>query len=123
MIQLDSIILSDRIEAQIDWVDQLTWQPIGQQIRYALAGNPVINENPRTGRPITLVAELPWCWLSANTVNSLYQLASELNYTFSFIYGSYSANVRFRRDAGPLELSPVNPLKDYYTGTIYLIEV
>jgi hypothetical protein len=123
MIQLDTIQLTDRVESQIDWVDQLTWLPIGQQIRYALAGNPVIMENPRMGRPITLVAELPWCWLSANTVASLYSLASELNYTFSFIYGDFSANVRFRRDAGPLEFTPVTPLKEYYTGSIYLIEV
>src|SRR5574343_252092 len=52
-------------ETQLDWSDQYAWQPIGQTIRYGLAGNPVILENTRSGRPITLVAELPWAWLTA----------------------------------------------------------
>jgi hypothetical protein len=123
-ILLDTISLTNRDEAQIDWVDQFAWQPIGQSIRYALAGNPVITENPRSGRPITLVAELPWGWLSAATVASLVNLVNQIHYTFVFQWSDGAQySVRFRRDAVPLVLTPVNPLKSYYTGTINLIQV
>ena len=123
MIALDTVVLSDRVEAQIDWVDRLTWQPIGQNIRYALQGNPVITENPRSGRPITLVAEPPWSWLTETTVSALVALASEINYTFTFVWNNESYSVRFRRDAGPLELSPIDPRRLHYSGTIFLIQV
>jgi hypothetical protein len=123
MIALDTIVLADRAEAQIDWVDRLRWQPIGQSIRYALQGNPVITENPRSGRPITLVAEPPWCWLLADTVNALVQLAAEMNYTFPFVWHTETYSVRFRRDAGPIDLTPIDPRKDYYSGSIHLIQV
>jgi len=123
-IMLDTIQLTNRIEAQIDWIDRLSWQPIGQTIRYALQGNPVIIENPRSGRPITLSAEVPWCWLTSTTVESLYVLASQLNYTFMLQWKDGSRyNVRFRRDQGPLNFTPINPLRTEYTGTIHLIEV
>jgi hypothetical protein len=116
-------VFSDRAEAQIDWVDRRTWQPIGQNIRYSLQGNPVITENPRSGRPITLVAEVPWAWLTSATVEALVVLASEVNYPFTFVWNTESYTVRFRRDAGPLELSPLDPRRTYYTGSIYLIQV
>lgn len=109
-------------ETQLDWSDQYAWQPIGQTIRYGLAGNPVILENTRSGRPITLVAELPWAWLTAATVEALHTLAST-SQMLSFVYGSFSTDVRFRRDQGPLQFTPIDPRKFYYTGTIYLIEV
>ena len=122
-ISLDTITFSDRIESQIDWVNRWDWQPIGQSIRYALQGNPVIMENPRSGQPITLVAEPPWCWLKASTLLSLHQLASEINRSFQFVWNEYSCLVRFRRDQGPLVFVPVNSLKNEYSGSIYLISV
>ncbi len=57
MISLGGVVFAERGEAQIDWVDQHLWQPVGQTIRYALAGNPVVQENPRSGRPIVLTAD------------------------------------------------------------------
>lgn len=122
MKQLGSVIFSSREEAQIEWVDELSWQPIGQTIRYALAGNPVVMENPRSGRPITLTSELPWSWLEAATVQALHELASTSK-TLSLTFDSFTTQVRFRRDQGPLQLSPLDPRKLYYTGSIYLIEV
>ena len=122
MRSLGSVQFTSRDESQIDWVDRLDWQPIGQTIRYALAGNPVVMENSRSGRPITLTVELPWGWLSATTVNSLVALA-ETSQSLAFVYDSFSCTVRFRRDSGPLQLVPVNPLRLYYTGSIYLIQV
>jgi hypothetical protein len=122
MRSLGSVQFTSRDESQIEWVDRLDWQPIGQTIRYALAGNPVVMENARSGRPITLTVELPWGWLSATTVNSLVTLA-ETSQSLAFVYDSFSCTVRFRRDSGPLQLVPVDPRRLYYTGSIYLIQV
>ena len=116
------VFSSNREEKQIEWVDRLDWQPVGQTLRYALAGNPVVMENPRAGRPITLNAELPWCRLSAATVNALVELA-ETSQTLSFVYDTFSAQVRFNRGAGPLSLVPLDPRRLYYTGSIFLIQV
>jgi hypothetical protein len=122
MIALGGVSFSERGEDQIDWIDRYAWHPVGQNIRYALAGNPVVQENSRSGRPITLTAELPWAWISESNMQALYELANT-SQTLSFTFGSFSANVRFRRDQGPLQLTPVDPQKHYYTGSIYLIEV
>lgn len=122
MIQLGDVVFSEEGEIQIEWVDQYAWQPIGQSIRYALAGNPVVIENARSGRSITLTAELPWAWLTKSTVLALHDLAST-SQTMLLTFGSFTANVRFRRDQGPLQLTPINPLKTYYTGSVYLIQV
>ena len=122
MISLGGIVFSERGEAQIDWIDRHLWQPVGQSVRYALAGNPVIQENPRGGRPIVLSAELPWSWLTANTVERLNELAAT-SINLELIYDTIHTTVRFYRSQGPLNLTPVNPLREYYTGTIHLIEV
>lgn len=121
-VSIGSVSLTAIGETQIDWTDRHTWQPIGQTIRYGLAGNPVVIENPRGGRPITLVAELPWSWLTAATVEALADLAST-SQTMAFVYAGFSTNVRFRRDQGPLDLVPVNSSKTHYTGSIFLISV
>lgn len=122
MISLGSVIFSERGEAQIDWVDRHLWQPVGQTIRYALAGNPVIQENSRSGKPIVLSAELPWGWLTEATVDALFLLAST-SQTLTLVYGTITTQVRFNRSQGPLNFTPVTPLRQYYTGTIHLIEV
>ena len=121
MRSLGSVQFTIRGEDQIDWIDQHLWQPIGQTIKYALAGNPVIQENPRSGRPIVLTAELPWGWLSVATVNALYDLA-KTSQSLTFIYDTLTTQVRFHRSQGPLTFTPVTPLREYYTGSIYLIE-
>ena len=109
-------------ENQIEWIDRLLWHPVGQTIRYALAGNVCIQENPRSGRPVTLSAELPWSWLTSVTVEALHLVASTSSILL-FVYGNVTLNVRFRRDQGPLDLTPIDPRKEYYTGTLYLIVV
>lgn len=120
-VSIGSVQLDSPGEDQIEWSDRYAWQPVGQTIQYALAGNTVTLENARRGRKITLVAEIPWCWLHADTVIALDALA-QTGGTFAFVYGSYSSTARFRRDQGPLALAPVDPRNQYYTGTIYLIE-
>lgn len=120
-VSIGSVQFDSPGEDQIDWIDRHTWQPIGQTIQYALAGNVVALENPRRGRKITLVAEIPWCWLCADTVQALDALAQSGG-THSFVYGDHSSTVRFRRDQGPFALTAVDPRNQYYTGTLYLIE-
>ena len=122
MISLGGIVFSERGEAQIDWVDRHQWQPVGQTIRYALAGNPVVQENPRSGRPIVLTAELPWAWLTSATVEALNVLAATPQ-NLVLVYNTLTTTVRFNRSQGPLVVTPVTPLREYYTGSIYLIEV
>ena len=121
-ISLDTITFSERGEAQIDWADRLTWSPVGQSLRYALGGNVVAFENVRGGRPITLTAELPWSWLTAATVEALYTLAAQPNTPLTFTWSTgTSYSVLFRRDAGPLDLIPLDPRRLHYTGSIFLI--
>ena len=122
MISLGGIVFATREEAQIDWIDRHLWQPIGQTVRYALAGNPVIQENPRSGRPIVLSAELPWAWLTSATVESLHSLAAT-SQNLILVYGVITTTVRFNRSQGPLNFTPVDPRREYYSGTIHLIEV
>ena len=123
MRSLGSIEFSSREESQIEWIDRLDWLPVGQTIRYALAGNPVVMENLRAGRIITLSAEVPWCRLSAATVESLFALAAIPLQDLAFVYDSFNATVRFNRSAGPLSLLPIDPRKQFYTGSISLIQV
>lgn len=122
MISLGGVVFAERGEAQIDWVDQHSWQPVGQTVRYALAGNPVVQENPRSGRPIVLTAELPWAWLTSATVEALNVLAATPQ-NLILVYNTLTTTVRFNRSQGPLVFTPVTPLREYYTGSIYLIEV
>lgn len=121
MISLGGIVFAERGEAQIDWIDRHQWQPIGQTVRYALAGNPVIQENPRSGRPIVLSAELPWAWLTAATVSALNELAAT-SQNMTLVYDTLTTTVRFNRSQGPLVLTPVDPRREYYTGSIFLLE-
>ena len=123
MRSLGSIEFSSREESQIEWIDRLDWLPVGQTIRYALAGNPVVMENLRAGRIITLSAEVPWCRLSSATVESLFALAAIPLQDLAFVYDSFNATVRFNRSAGPLSLLPIDPRKQFYTGSISLIQV
>lgn len=109
-------------EDQIDWIDRL-WLPVGQSVYYSLSADIHINENVRSGRPITLQAALPYCWLESATVTALETLAALAGQTHLLTLGSITKTVVFRRDLGSLDLTPVDPLRHYFTGKIYLLEV
>jgi hypothetical protein len=121
-ISIGSVVFSGRGEDQIEWPNRYTWQPVGQSNRFALGGNIYSVENPRAGRPIILTAELPWCWILQSTIQALDVLASTPG-NHPFVYGSYSSTVIFDRSQGPFQLTPINPLKTHFTGSIYLLEV
>lgn len=113
----------DRIERQLQWSDEL-WTPVGQQRRYALSGAVYVTENTRQGRPMTLVAELPWCALSSGFVQVLKGWASTpgLRMTVA-LDDARTFSVLFRRDnTSPLDLTPIDPRKELYVGSIFLLE-
>jgi hypothetical protein len=122
-ISIGSVTLSGIGESQIDWVDRYTWTSVGQTRQYALSGDLDLLENYRGGRTITLTATLPWAWLLATTVANLQTLANTPGLVTTLTWGTESHRVAFRRDQGPLDLTPVTALKQQYTGSIYLIEV
>lgn len=112
----------DRIERQLQWSDEL-WTPVGQQRRYSLAGTVYVTENSRFGRPMTLSAELPWCALSSTLVTQLSQWAATPGMRFNVIFDDgRTFFVVFRRDGNPLDLTPLDPRKELYTGSINLLE-
>jgi hypothetical protein len=124
MIYLNSIngYALDVMERQIQWVDEL-WSPVGQQRRYALSGIVYTTENQRYGRPITLSAEAPWCRLRGETVTMLHSLASTPGSRFPIVFSdNRTFMVYFKRDGNPLELTPLDPRNEWYSGTLYLIE-
>lgn len=112
----------NRIEQQIQWSDEL-WTPVGQQRRYALSGAVYVTENDRGGRPITLVAEPPWCALSGDLVMNLQAWAATAGLRFNVVFDDARIfSVIFKRDGNPLDLTPLNPRKEWYTGSINLWE-
>lgn len=111
-------------EQQLDWTDW-DWTPVGQSVRYALAGNQLVRENVRQGRPITLVAELPWAWFTAATADALRTLASSVGQSHILtLSGSTPSTyrVRFQRSDKSLVLTPLDQRREYFTGQLNLVE-
>lgn len=114
--------LLDRIECQMQWTDEL-WSPVGQQRRYSLSGRVHTTENIRYGRPITLNAELPWCALRKATIEWLSELASQPGIRFPLVFNDGTTfMVYFNRSGNPIDFTAINPLNEWYSGTLYLIE-
>ena len=112
----------NRIEQQLQWSDEL-WTPVGQQRRYALSGAVHVTENQRLGRPLTLSAELPWSAVSGALVARLVEWASTPGLRFNVIFDdARTFAVLFRRDGAALDLTPFDPRKEWYTGSINLVE-
>jgi hypothetical protein len=129
ILTLGSVSFVNRGESQISWIDRF-WTPVGQSNRYALAGNIVISENQRQGRPITLTAELPWSWLEASTVAQLQTIASQVGQTHTMTVDTNDDNVQdesytvmFSRNQSCIDLVPIDQRRLYFTGTIYLVEI
>jgi len=113
-------------ENQAEWGDAL-WCHVGQTIYRTLGSTVHVLENQRGGRPITLTFELPWSWMTAETLNKLHDYAKNAGVIHSLVLNYNNENfvytVVFRRDQGPLDFTPIDPRRDYFTGTLYLLEV
>jgi len=106
-----------------DWVNPRQWSPVSQRRRRTLAGVQHIYEAPLSGgRPIILQFE-DACWLSQATADAL-QALSNLPGRHEFELDGYLTTIAFdRSDEKPVNLRPLWPGADMYTGTIKLIEV
>lgn len=128
-VSLGTVDFSGHVwEHQLSWQDPAAWQPVGQTKRRALAGNLHVTENSRSGRPIVLIAEHPYCWLRYATVAALETLASTPGAALTLTLrpddggADLVKTVAFDRAQGPLKLAPRDAHGDRYTGSIYLIE-
>lgn len=125
---LGAVSFDDIVEKGLYLEEEFKWLPIGQSIKYALAGNPVIMENPRSGRPLTIIAQEDLGWLTLATVLELKDLASLFSTTHALsLKNDLGVNetryVRFKRDGYPLDLQPLDTAHRYFIGSIHLIEV
>lgn len=126
-ISLDALLF-DQPANPFEWINEHGWQAVGQTRRRALAGNLYVLENARRGRPIELYADPKYCWLPAATVAALEAMAalSGANPVLTLQQESETPIVKsvvFDRSQGPLAFEPVDDFGDYFSGTLYLIEV
>lgn len=126
-LSLDSLLFDGTAEP-FEWINRHAWQPVGQSRRHALAGNPYVLENRRGGRPIELFADPQYCWLPAATVAALEAMAAipGANPALTLQQADETPLIKsvvFDRTAGPFAWAPVDPFGDYFSGTLYLIEV
>jgi hypothetical protein len=128
IVSLGSVTFNDIVEQGLYIDEEYKWLSVGQSIRYALAGNTVMLENPRSGKPLTLIAQEDRGWITKATLLELKTLASLINTTHVLTLVNDSnvtenRNVRFKRDNYPLDLNPLDSAHNYYVGSIYLIQV
>lgn len=128
IVSLGSVTFNDIVEQGLYIEEEYKWLPIGQTIRYALAGNPVIIENARSGKPLTLIAQEDRGWITKATLLELTTLALQINVTHILTLVNDSSftetrNVRFKRDNYPLDLNPLDSAHNYYVGSIHLVQV
>lgn len=128
IVSLGSVTFNDIVEQGLYIDEEHKWLPVGQSIRYALAGNPVIIENARSGKPLTIIAQEDRGWITKATLLALKTLASQVNMThvLSLVNDNNQAetrNVRFKRTDYPLDLNPLDSAHNYYVGSIHLIQV
>lgn len=128
IISLGTVEFSDTVEKSLYIEEEHQWFPVGQSIRYTLFGTPIITENPRSGKPLTLIAKEDDAWLTKATVLLLSNLATQINTTYDLVMkNDFGVNetrrVMFKRDSNPLDLQPLDTAQRYFVGAIHLIEV
>lgn len=128
IISLSSISFNDIVEQGLYVEEEHKWLPIGQTIRYSIQGTQHIIENPRTGKPLTIIAQEDRGWITKATLLKLKTLASYINLThvLNLINDENQTEeriVRFKRSPYPLDLNPLDSAHNFYIGSIYLIQV
>ncbi len=128
IISLGPVSFTDIVEQGLYIEEEHKWLPIGQHIRYALQGNPIITENPRSGKPLTVIAQEDRGWITKSTLLLLTNLASEINLGHTLVLindlnQTENRIVRFKRSSFPLDLTPLDSAHNFYVGSIYLIQV
>lgn len=130
--QLNGIVLSDDLE----WVDELTWGPVAQQVEVTAGGSLLVEESAQLkGRPITLQSgqdgSTYWGVATRATVEALRALANAASssaMTLELADGR-TFPVRWRHAAGGFEARPIRdavlpqPSDFHYLITLRLFEV
>ena len=125
---LGTVVFNHVVEQGLYIEEEHKWLGVGQTIRYALAGNPVIMENVRKGKPLTIIAQEDRGWITKANLFALKVLADQplTNHILSLNNDEgvdETRTVRFKRSSYPLDLNPMDYAKEFYVGSISLIQV
>ena len=109
------------------WTDEFSWSPVEQNVEYSLSGALVVQEGRKLkGRSITLTGYEDSAWIKRSVVKQLYTLSSSPAKVMTLNFHGETFSVMFRRPAFEVVelLNQSNPGdNDYYSITLYLIEV
>ncbi len=124
VIKIDTLVLNP----EIIWSDKSKWTGVYQGSALTLGGKTIIQAiAAKNGRPITLTAAQNQGWLTLTQVNELLSLASVPGAVYSFVYGSFTANVMFRNQDPPaVEFQPFvegSEPSDFNFGQIKLMTI
>ena len=122
-----------QIEDGFLWTDEFDWEPITQNIEFAVDGTPIVQEGKKKGgREITLLSkDVTQGWIKRKYLSKLYDwsLAQAEQFTLQFTYphDNRSFNVIFNHKSKAFEATPVKEFPtisedDYYNATIRFLE-
>jgi hypothetical protein len=117
------------LPAGLQWIDRPQHVDIQQSVSRTLSGAPVVWYQKTSGlQPVTLVADMPYCWFYWEWMDRLEKWQKITGGQFAFQWDSFNATVIFAHHSPPaLGLTPRYNLsdetKDRYTGSIKLITI
>ncbi len=132
--RLDRMIKLGDIELPDDLIfdNYFEWTGQAAAIDRTLSGGVVVYANEISGRPINLMGDKNYAWLTFAQVKALQQMAGVIGGVYELIYGDQLFSVRFRiEDAPAIDVKPILDMphydydndEDYFYGTIKLMEV
>ena len=121
MKKLGDLVLPDALQ----WTDRDSFSPVIQATATTLGGGMAVFSQTRIdGRPVTLEAADGITWLDQATVDAIQAMAAQPGATFTLTWESESFTVLFRHHDPPaVDLNPIWPNYDLFTGTIKLMEI
>lgn len=106
------------------WSDKYHWPPVGQSVERTLDGGQVVFVAALDKvRNITLITA-DTAWLSQETVEAIYDAASQAGAVFILEWDNESIQVMFRHQEPPaFEVTPIWTFADKFTCNIKLMSV
>jgi len=134
-LKAEPLSLDIQLPKDLEWVDELSWSPISQNISFSLSGALVVEESEQLkGRPITLQGKDQTGWISREVVDNLIKmkdypgLAMQLSFAHYNIdteqYGAVKLNydVMFRHyDPPVLDLSNILGFGNFEAGALFSV--
>lgn len=122
-----------RLEDGFLWSDEFNWQPIKQQLDYAVDGTPIVQEGKKKGgRAITLLAkDSTQGWIQRKYLSQLYEWsiaqAEQFILQFTYPHDTRSFKVIFNHEGTAFEAVPVKEFPtvsedDYYNVALRFLE-